>query len=280
MGFSRQEYWSELPFPSPGDLPNPGIEPGSPLLQAKALLSEPPGKTAKRANTIILGIQGIKLTSLVWRYITGDGEVNDDWYPDLWLDVHGGGLVTKSCPTLVTVACQDPLSMGFSRQESWSGLPFPSPGDLSNPGIKLGSPALQADSLLTELSGKPKVTQSCPTLCDPVAYTVHGILQARILERVAFPSSRGSSQPRDRTQVSHIVGGFFINWATREAMTLPKLLVRKTVTFSRGGNHKFELGFVNVCFTYKTFNWCYWESIWLPWPGYIKLGNQQSMNSY
>ena len=65
MGFSRQEYWSELPFPSPGDLPNPGIKSGSPLLQAKALLSEPPGKTAKRANTIILGIQGIKLTSLV-----------------------------------------------------------------------------------------------------------------------------------------------------------------------------------------------------------------------
>ena len=44
VGFSRQEYWSGLPFPSPGDLPNPGIEPGSPTLQADALLSEPPGK--------------------------------------------------------------------------------------------------------------------------------------------------------------------------------------------------------------------------------------------
>ena len=44
MGFSRQEYWSGLPFSSPGDLPNPGIEPGSPALQADALLSEPPGK--------------------------------------------------------------------------------------------------------------------------------------------------------------------------------------------------------------------------------------------
>ena len=42
--FSRQEYWSELPFPSPGDLPNPGIKPGSPPLQADALLSEPLGK--------------------------------------------------------------------------------------------------------------------------------------------------------------------------------------------------------------------------------------------
>ena len=44
MEFSVQEYWSGLPFPSPGDLPNTGIEPGSPALQADALLSEPPGK--------------------------------------------------------------------------------------------------------------------------------------------------------------------------------------------------------------------------------------------
>ena len=44
MGFSRQEYWSGLPFPSPGDLPDPGIEPWSPTLLAGALLSEPPGK--------------------------------------------------------------------------------------------------------------------------------------------------------------------------------------------------------------------------------------------
>ena len=44
MEFSRQEYWSGLPFPSPGDLPDPGIEPGSPTLQADALPSEPPGK--------------------------------------------------------------------------------------------------------------------------------------------------------------------------------------------------------------------------------------------
>ena len=45
MGFSRQEYWSELPFPSPGDLPHPGIEPRAPILQADSLPSKPPGKT-------------------------------------------------------------------------------------------------------------------------------------------------------------------------------------------------------------------------------------------
>ena len=69
----------------------------------------------------------------------------------------GGDLVSKSCLTLVTpwtAACQTPLSMGFSRQEYWTGLPFPSPGNLPDPGIKPRSPALQADSLLTELQGK------------------------------------------------------------------------------------------------------------------------------
>ena len=59
------------------------------------------------------------------------------------------------------------------------------------------------------LKVKVKVTQSCLTLCKSMDYTVHGILQVRILEWVAFSFSRGSSQPRDRTQVSHIAGGFF-----------------------------------------------------------------------
>ena len=61
-----------------------------------------------------------------------------------------------------------------------------------------------------------KVAQSCPTLWTPWTYTVNGILQARILEWVAIPFSRGSSQPRDWTQVSHIAGRFFTSWATRE----------------------------------------------------------------
>ena len=83
----------------------------------------------------------------------------------------------------LTVAYQAPLSMEFSRQEYWSGLPFPSP--------------------------KVKVAQLCPTLCDPMDCAVLGILQTRILEWVAFPFSRGSSQPRNGTQVSHFADGFF-----------------------------------------------------------------------
>ena len=80
-----------------------------------------------------------------------------------WSGGGGGGLVAKSCLTLGnpwTVACQAPPSMGFSRQEYWSGLLFPSPGDLPDPGIEPMfpvSPALQADSLVTETSGKPVI---------------------------------------------------------------------------------------------------------------------------
>ena len=72
--------------------------------------------------------------------------------PNMGMVVVGGGLIAKSCPTLATswtVACQAPLSMGFSRQGYWGGLPFPSPGDLPDPGIKSRSPALQADHRLS-----------------------------------------------------------------------------------------------------------------------------------
>ena len=83
-------------------------------------------------------------------------------------------------------------------------------------------------SALSPLAGsrnhsvKVKVAQSRPTLCDPMDCSlpdssVHEILQARILEWVAVPFPRGSSQPSDQTQVSRIVGGFFTIWATREA---------------------------------------------------------------
>ena len=90
--------------------------------------------------------------------------------------------------------------MECSRQEYWSGLPFPLPGDLLDPGIKPRSPAF--DSLLSEPPGKPKLPlapaakslQSCPTLCDPIdgsppGSPVPGILQASTLEWVAISFS-------------------------------------------------------------------------------------------
>ena len=72
----------------------------------------------------------------------------------------GGDLVAKSYLTLAspwTVGCQAPLPMGFSRQEYWSGLPFPSPGDLPEPGIEPRSPTLQADALTSVPPGKPSL---------------------------------------------------------------------------------------------------------------------------
>ena len=99
--------------------------------------------------------------------------------------------------TLWTVAHQASLSMGFSRQKYWCGLPFPSPGDLPNPGIKpesLMSPALAGRFFTTSATWEPQsASQSCPTLCDPTdcslpGSSVHGISQARILEWVPFSS--------------------------------------------------------------------------------------------
>ena len=106
-----------------------------------------------------------------WSWLYGSNNVKS--HKGVWLEIsiflhfntqnhfllnYHYGLVTKTCPTLVTpwtVASQATLPMGFSRQEYWSGLLFPSPGNLPNPGLKPGSPALQADSLPIELRGKP-----------------------------------------------------------------------------------------------------------------------------
>ena len=78
-----------------------------------------------------------------------------------------------------TVAHQAPLSMGFSRQEYWSGLSFPSPGGLPNPGMEPRSPALQADALTSE---------------SPGMFSVHGILQAKVLEWASIPFSKSESR--------------------------------------------------------------------------------------
>ena len=124
MGFSRQEYWSGLPFPSPGDLPNLGIEPRSPVLEVDALTSEPLRKLPKRLHQLIFC---------------------------------GCAKSLQLCPTVGDpMDCSPPGSsiQGFSRQEYWSGLPFPSPGDLPDPGIEPRSPTLQADSLTSAPPGK------------------------------------------------------------------------------------------------------------------------------
>ena len=129
-----------------------------------------------------------------------------------------------------TVAWQAPLSLGFSRQEYWSGLLCSPAGDLPDPGIKPMSPvvsALQEDSLTIEPLGRSlnvrhkainsESRSGVSNSLQPMDYTVHWSLKARILEWVAFFLSRGSSHPRDQNQVSHIAGRFFTSLATREA---------------------------------------------------------------
>ena len=123
-----------------------------------------------------------------------------------------------------TVAHQVSLLMGFARQESWNGLPCPSPEDLPVPGIKPVSPDWQMDSLPLSHLGSPLYSayvcvsaQSCLTLCSPVdcslpGSSVVGIVQARILTWVAISYSSGSSHLRDWTVVpcvSALAGRYF-----------------------------------------------------------------------
>ena len=107
--------------------------------------------------------------------------------------------------------------------------PFPSPSEL--------------DIKWSEVQWKSLI---CVRFCDPMDCIAHGILQARILDWVDFPFSRGSSQPRDWNQVSHIAGGFFTSWATKEALQTPN------------SNHSFEV-FIAECFL--VYALCTWKWI-------------------
>ena len=136
-------------------------------------------------------------------------------------------LVAQSCRILCSpmdcIAHQGPLFMGFSRQEYWSGLPCPTPGDLPNPGIKPRSSALRVDSLLSEPPGKPKT-----------------------LDWIAYPFSGGSSWPKNQARVSCIACGLFTSWTTRDVcliyssvyMLIPNSQFIPRLPFSFG-NHKF-----------------------------------------
>ena len=101
----------------------------------------------------------------------------------------------RLCETPETAAHQAPPSLGFSRQEHWSGLPCPLQGIVPMQGLNPGLPH-----------------------CGQMLYHLSHQGSPRILQWVAYPFSRGSSQPRNRTRVSCIAGGFFISRATREAI--------------------------------------------------------------
>ena len=101
--------------------------------------------------------------------------------------------------TLWTVACQAPLSMGFSRQEYWSGLSCPPPGDLPNSGIEPRSPTLQANSLLTEPQRKPTETIDTSFACGlPVASLTK---VERVPRKASFPAGTASPIKDNSTKV-------------------------------------------------------------------------------
>ena len=134
-----------------------------------------------------------------------------------WLLLLSSGVVSDSLRPARLLCPWD-----FPRQEYQNGLPFPSPGDISNPKTEPAPPALADRFFATEPAGKwSEVAQSRPTLCDPMdcslpGSSVHRIFQAIVLEWIATFFSRGSSQPRDRTRVSRIVDRRFTVWVTRE----------------------------------------------------------------
>ena len=126
MRFSRQEYWSGLPCPPPGDLPNPGIKPVSlrSLASAGMFFTTSTTQEALQVNR---------------RNIVSSVQFSCS--------------VRSDSATPWTVAYQAPPSMRFSRQEYWSGLPFPFPGDLPDPGIESTSHVLADGFFTTEPQG-------------------------------------------------------------------------------------------------------------------------------
>ena len=133
-----------------------------------------------------------------------------------------------------------PVPLSFQRRGKCEA-PIGNPAHITSlkplPGTSnwMSTPLPRSQVLCKNFKVKVLVTQLCLTLCDPMDYslpasTVHGILQARILQWVAIPFSRGSSQPRGRTGVSCIAGRFFTIWATREAdRNVNYVLFRKVV---------------------------------------------------
>ena len=176
-GISRQEYWSGLPFPSPGNHPDQRIEPWSPSLQVDTLPSEPPDKRRQCLPT-----------------------------PGAWPEPLGGALGRGSSETMPhSEKFLSALYLKFRKRmevfvtvvvQPHSRVWLCDPTDCSSPGFPVPSPTPESES---------EVAQPCPTLCYPVncsppGSSVHGIFQARILEWVAISFSRGSSQPRDWTR--------------------------------------------------------------------------------
>ena len=189
VGFSRQEYWSGLSSPSPGDLPDPGIKLQSPTLQADSLPSEPPGKSKMW-----------KSLSRVWLFVTPWTIQSMEFSrPEYW-----SGWPFPSPRDLPNPGIE-PRSPALQADS----LPAEPPGKPKNTGV--GSP-----SLLQRIFPTQESNQGLPH-CRQILYQLSHQGNPRILEWVVHTFSSRSSRPRNRTGISCIAGRFFTNWATREA---------------------------------------------------------------
>ena len=204
----------------PGDHPSPGIKPRSPTLQADSLPSEPPGKPREVhwwrgcSGTDHVFIRQWSVTDGRW---SGDCERTDQ-VADQELNTWPRMQWSRGCKVIYTMypsrSCCIPL-----------GVYSLSPASLASPRWVLELLCKETGSSGGWWYVHAKSVQSCWTLCEPTdcslpGSSVYGILQARILEWIAIPFSRGSSQPRDRTLVSCIAGRFFNIWATEKPCIL------------------------------------------------------------
>ena len=195
--------------------PQPRVKPRAPTWQVDSLLSEPPGKLKNTGKCKPLS--HVQLYS-PWNspgQNTGVGSLS------LLRGIFATPGRNTGLPHYRRILYQVSLK-GSPRILEWVAYSF----SWGPSWIEPGSPTLQADSLPPELTKKKwKWNALSHVWLFATPWTViHGILQARILEWVAFPFSRGSSQPRDWTQVSHIAGGFFTSWATREVQAYQESL--------------------------------------------------------
>ena len=183
MEFSRQEYWSGLPFSSPGDLPNPGIEARSPILQAYSLPSKPPGKPID--HICVVYFWALYSVPLIYESVFKPIPYYFDYYS-----------------FVINFEIRKHNAFSFVLSQDCFGY--------------LGSFVCLCVCVCVHGHVCMHV-QSCLTLCDSKdcsspGSSVHGIFQVRILEHVSISYSRGFSQPRDQTHIfcsPALAGGFF-----------------------------------------------------------------------
>ena len=209
MGFSRQEHWSGLLCPSLGDLPWPRDE-------------------ICVSSVSYIGRQVLQhwATWEACECVQQPGALAETSGEQYQPQGHSGPVMVSHRPHLKQKSSRG--SVQCLEGEAWSVRPalrqsrnisrYDGVKSMENQVIE----KLRA-WIIMNIRKKVLVGQSYLTLCDSVDYSpsgssVHGILQARILEWVAIPFSRGSSRPRDRTRVSCIAGGFFTVWATRATL--------------------------------------------------------------